>query len=743
MEKRLYSLGLLAATLLLGVIGLPLILGQVYPNDDLGIFQLTTRFFYAQSLKSGQSFLWWPNVFCGYYLHGEGQVGMYHPFHLLLYRTLPIVTAFNLELLASYPVLFAGTFFFLRHWKLRRDAAVFGAFLFTFSSFNLLHFVHPNIVAVIAHLPWLLLAIEGALCSGDPRRVAFAQLSLAALTASQLLLGHPQTVWLSSVIEVLYVLFRTPARENGWRLWSLGVFKFLGVLGGSIQLLPTWNVVFDSVRASSEFMADYRLKGALQPLNLVQPVAPYLASARVFGSNLTQEFSLYSGTSSSVLLLWLVVRRKALGSMRHLALGTLVLGALGLVLSLGHYGYLYRLQAYLPLVRWLGGAARYLVLLQFATAIAAAIAFVDLAQLAERPLPTGWRQWWPLGLLPVGSVLVAGLSLGLRERPELLPELAAQLAAPAYVLVGPVLVTLATALVVAASRGVRYALAGLVLFAAVDLGVYGVSALREPFPPIAFATILEGQAMPPEASSHRVQSYNNFLTMQGVRLSDGYSAFHPQRELDDLNEERLRIAGVRWVQTKAPWAPDRERPLNLAFARETRSTYDALGRPSTWARVSEPMARAWLVTRELVSSDPREDINGLDVESTAIVRESLGLDGGRPGTVAIVDDKPGEIRLHARVGSRQLLVLSESWHEGWHAVIDGDARPVARVNGDFMGCILEPGDHDVEFEFQPRSLRLGTRLSALAAGLTLLACLGTLRGYRVRPPERLEGRSER
>jgi hypothetical protein len=726
-EKRLFSLALSTATLLLGVLGLPLILGQVYPNDDLGIFQLTTRFFYAQSLKSGESFLWWPNAFCGYYLHGEGQVGMYHPFHLLLYRTLPFVTAFNLELLVNYPVLLGGTFFFLRRWKLRRDAAIFGALLFTFSSFNLLHFVHPNIVAVIAHMPWLLLAIEVTLYDSDPRRGAFAKLSVAALTTSQLLLGHPQSVWLSSVIEVLYVLFRASTKESRGRLWSLGVVKLLGLLGGSIQLIPTWNVVFDSVRASSAYMVDYRLKGSLQPINLVQPLAPYLAKARVFGSDLTQEFSLYTGATSSVLGLWLWVRRKALGSMRHLALGALVLGVLGLVLSLGHYGYLYRLQAYLPLVRWLGGAARYIVLLQFATAIAASIAFVDLAELGEKRVSPGWRQWWPLGLLPVGSVLAAGLSLWLRGRPELFPDLASQLASPGYVLIGPLLVTLATALVVAASRGVPYTLAGVILFAAADQGVYGVSALRRPFPPIAFRSILEGQAMPPEVTSDRVQSYNNFLTLQGVRLADGYGAFRPRRMLDDLNEKRLQIAGVRWIQTKTPWAPTQEPPLDVSFAQATHLSYDALGRPSTWAMVSEPMPRARLVTKELASSDPMEDIDELDVESTALVFESLRLEGGRPGTVSIVDDKPGEIRLRARVGSRQLLVLSESWHEGWHVVINGEARPVVRVNGDFIGSVLDEGDREIEFKFQPRSLRLGARLSALAAGLTLLSCFVALR----------------
>ena len=47
---------------------------------------------------------------------------------------------------------------------------------FTFSSFCLLHFVHPNAVAIVAHVPWLLWAIDlsyarkrgGKRCWGRP-----------------------------------------------------------------------------------------------------------------------------------------------------------------------------------------------------------------------------------------------------------------------------------------------------------------------------------------------------------------------------------------------------------------------------------------------------------------------------------------------------------------------------------------------------------------------------------------------
>src|SRR4030095_422712 len=135
---------LMIVALILGILSWPMLTGQVYIKDDLGMFHLPLRLFYAQSLAEGNNFTWFPNIFNGFYLHGEGQVGMYHPLHLILYSALPLALAFNLEVLLGYPFMLSGTFGLLSRWGIRRDAAMFGALCFTFSGFNLLHHIHPN-----------------------------------------------------------------------------------------------------------------------------------------------------------------------------------------------------------------------------------------------------------------------------------------------------------------------------------------------------------------------------------------------------------------------------------------------------------------------------------------------------------------------------------------------------------------------------------------------------------------------
>ena len=50
-----------------------------------------------------------------------------------------------------------------------------------------------------------------------------------------------------------------------------------------------------------------------------------------------------------------------------------------------------------------------------------------------------------------------------------------------------------------------------------------------------------------------------------------------------------------------------------------------------------------------------------------------------------------------------------------------ELRPVMRVNGDFLGCIVEPGRSKIEFRFRPASLRYG-KLSSIF-GLSFLGAM--------------------
>lgn len=78
---------------------------QVIPGCSLAFLLLLhwhgqnmpARAFYQECLRHGDSFLWMPQLFCGFYVRGEGQGGFCHPEHWLLYRFLPVSIAITLE----------------------------------------------------------------------------------------------------------------------------------------------------------------------------------------------------------------------------------------------------------------------------------------------------------------------------------------------------------------------------------------------------------------------------------------------------------------------------------------------------------------------------------------------------------------------------------------------------------------------------------------------------------------------
>ncbi len=738
LQRNLRAWGLLAGLMALGAMAGPLFAGMIYTRDDLGAFHVPLRAFYAERLARGEPFDWMPHLFSGFYLTGEGQVGPYHPWHLAIYRLLPISTALGWELLASYPLMMAGTYLLLARRLRRRDAAMFGALVFTLSGFNLLHFVHPNAIAVVAHIPWLLWAIDLAWTS--PRRLvaAAATAAVALLTGSQILLGYPQYVWFSLVAEMACVAFLMRANrppgvcesEAGSRprignasiCLQLAGAKAAGLLLGAVQLLPTADALLHSSRRAAD--ASFSNWGSLHPANLLQVVGPYLLSHRVVGEN-THEESLYLGAVPLVLLVWLYVRRHDLGRLRPLVLAATGLALVAVVMAFGQYGGLYEIQRRLPVIGSFRFPARYLVLVHLAVALLVSAGFMLLVRRCERRRVTPWSDLAPLGKVVAASAIAAAMGLILQGHEAIGPW--------PGVLAGPPLFGAAALLVALGARGSRRAIVGLVLVTAADLGFYGLSYAVYPgtWRPDEYA---EAVLVPPDDRPGRVildlcgvndqvPRSGNQVVLAGAHRADGYAGLEPRRALDYRRVEALRAAGVRWVLHR----PESEPIEGLA---------EGEGR---WREVPDPVARFRLVTKVRTTLAPADDVAGLPLEEFALVERPLELGGGPPGRLEVVHNRPGRFVFQVDCPTRQMVAVSESFHPGWRASIDGRPAEVLRVNGDFFGCVVEPGKHRVVFEFRPRSLQYGTILSWLgvaATGVCFAIGMRTRRAHaNVLPPD--------
>jgi hypothetical protein len=709
--RAVFLAGVLVATFLLTWMIWPVLCGKIYMADDLGEFHLPLRGFYANQLQRGELFDWCPDLYCGFYLTGEGQVGGYHPLHLLLYRILPLPFAFGIECWISYPLMLIGMFLFLRRSGMAREAALFGAIAFTFGSFNLLHFVHPNAIAVVAHLPWALWLLAGSLQSHDLERQRFLFAGFALLTGSQLLLGYPQYVFLSMLVEIAYacwILRGAEAQRDRIRAASFAVAAVtIGLLIGAVQLLPTLDSLVLSVR--SQPVEGFATQGSLNPLNVLQLVSPYLFEQRVVGQNM-HELALYCGAIPLVLAAFCLFRRAETPAIGRIKAAASITAVLALLWAFGVFGPFAWFQQHLPLVNSFRFPCRAIFIFQFAVAVLAAIGFVELTRSAAIACPTKMREFKMLWALPLASLL--SVAAGLLSWKD-------HLATPALVLAGPVLLAIAVLLVRQAANGRRIALALIVVLCGVDLAAYGFttnelrqSATLNEFvaqsstpPGEPTSRVFLDRAASDESRTNETRSGDRIL-LKGWRRVDGYAGLEPRGRLDHSQPKALQIAGAGWR-------------LN-----ETNHQ---------WVQLNNACPRAWFVSNAIVSANPAKDILELDPSSAALVDEPINLSKSQPGSVTLKIDLPGRFVLQTNAPADQLLIINESFHPGWKAEIDSNSSRPLRVNGDFIGLVVPAGTHEVALNFQPESLLYGRLASCFGLGLIVATLLWPLRAARRLP----------
>jgi hypothetical protein len=749
-ERWLFLLTACVSVLLLLVPAWPLLTRRVPIYFDLGVFHLPVRSFYSRCLAEGQSFDWCPDLYSGAFLSGEGEHGPYHPLHLLLYRYLPLDTAFALETYLHVPLLFAGLFFFLRRY-VRGTAALLGAICYTFCSGSVLHNIYPNYQGVIAHLPWILLLLDLAATTPSPLRRRLALSMVALLTGSQWLLGSPQALSYSLFAEGLFVLFLAWQRRPPWTFWPSWIAaNLLGLLIGSVQILATRALLANSTRGGFDpFM------GSLRPSQLAQLLAPDLLSGHLPPYACSE--ALYFGAVPLILALWLLstfflVPRPRLGthglrgsasrssaaggeaeprgqcvprrslvtreSRNRLIFFALLLAGLSGWLALGKYGYLYYLQTCLPLIGQFRLPSRYFTLTALAVSILAALAFDRLLAGQGKGERASWRH---LALPWAG--LVAALLLAIFFRLNN-PKANGSSIHRNY-FAGPLFLGAAALALTAAARGHRLGLLALIALTVADIEVFSLKAPLWPhqslwggLPTLAeFQTRAETPPLPREGRwlDNAYELPSPLLFRQSV-LEGYHGGLEPRKWLDYHTLPALRAAHTAWHHL-SHWGKEASFP-GLRRAGEF------------WYEVPDPLPHVRLVTRTQVSEAPATDIQTIDLETTALTTHPLDVETGERGTARLIHEQPGELLVQVAAPGRQLLVVADSFDPGWTATVDDQPASVECVNGDFLGCIVERDNHQVHFVFRPACIRYGRLLSLAGFVLTFgIATISSLQWF--------------
>lgn len=212
---------------------------QDWGRGDLTHFNYPSHHIYGNAIKQLSLPFWTDEIYSGFPLGAEGQVGMFYLPNLLLFFLFPNYTAFALSFFVVSLLATTGTYVFCRLRDLPHTASVFAAITFGYSMFFAGHFVHLNMVQAFSLIPWFFVLVEYAI---KRQFFWFIFLALSLLQGQMFFTGHPQIALYTATVLLIYTYFRSP-KEQRIRTTALTLVAICcGTIMAMVQLLPTWQL---------------------------------------------------------------------------------------------------------------------------------------------------------------------------------------------------------------------------------------------------------------------------------------------------------------------------------------------------------------------------------------------------------------------------------------------------------------------------------------------------------------------
>jgi hypothetical protein len=171
-----------------------------------------------------------------------------------------------------------------------------------------------------------------------------------------------------------------------------------------------------------------------------------------------------------------------------------------------------------------------------------------------------------------------------------------------------------------------------------------------------------------------------------------------------------------------PVATFRDQPVFTFYAGLRRA-------PLYVYRVRHALARAFFVDDVIGVGNDQAALSVMQAHSLdgiAVAELSTrGLQRSSPtasDNVQVRRARPDRLTVVTHTQARRFLVISEIWHPGWQATLDGHPIDLSRTDYALLGTFVSPGTHRVELRFEPLHWRLARNIS-LASLLIVLMLL--------------------
>jgi len=151
---------------------------------------------------------------------------------------------------------------------------------------------------------------------------------------------------------------------------------------------------------------------------------------------------------------------------------------------------------------------------------------------------------------------------------------------------------------------------------------------------------------------------------------------------------------------------------------------------------NQALGNAWFVNSPLFVDNANEEIEKIDevdIENIAIIDKTfenlipsnLGIDS--IATISLKSYAPNKLVYQSKTNKEQIAVFSEVYYpKGWIVRIDGIETNYFRANYILRAMIVPAGDHEISFEFKPKSYEIGNKISFASSLILLLAIAGVV-----------------
>ncbi len=697
--------------------------GMIY--SDLMSFNYPIKDLYRNLLLNGRLPFWTSLIGSGYPLFAEGQLGALYPIHLVLFRFLPTLLAFNLNLYLHFLLAAVFTYLFCRI-SLKRSipASILAGLAYCFSGFFMTHLHQVNIILEISYLPLLLFLVERLVST----KKYYWGLVISLVFSLQILAGYIQLFYYTGLITFVFFILLAFIFPQGDKKPNSRLFLFLiiaailGVAITAVQVLPTWELTKLSQRQEGlNFEASTGVVWPIQALSLfINPKAydVYLPTPDFHPLNPDSiNYNVIYGYIGIIPLLLALLGILSGRKNRYVVIFAIFLfGAF--IFGMGSITQLFTiLWTIIPGMNYFREPVKILFLIEFSLAVLASfgldlilnkwgrlkmlgwlvilITFLDLYinnGLAIQPIISG-REWFrqpeTAGFLKKElennsfryySCGTGNLDYGLVKDLKIQKELQNTLLANYNLLyqipssqewvglfLGPMMDLNSRGIGIDVNNKVLRIPAGVKRSLRLQNVRYYICNL-----PIDDPELILRKTIPLSKTINQI----TFLSgPQGVQ-----KAVLPTKETY-IYEDKNSLPRA-WLVIKNKTMGDRKQVLETIFS----ENFDP---------------RKEVILDEISNTEPETDKNNYLVKIKKDIEEELELE--------VKTDQPG------------FLVLSDAYYPGWKATVDGQPTKIYRADYAYRAVSVNAGNHLIKFSYEPTYLKIGLIISGITTALVFIA----------------------